>query len=279
MRISAEMANSCVCRNTMSQERLNALAMLWIEKRLTHDIPDFNKAEINAFAHLTDGRDKSLYSTPHVIVYQLGDTCLLHEWLISYTNCTSFLYNLLYHIQQHSTSQSVHIGSHSQAKPNQNETTLYERNSKRNKELRRAYVDRVLEMDAHAIPHEFIFIDEAVFNLAKTRRRGRNVIGHRAIINVPGQRGGNITILICKSMHHQTVHLTLPHLESPVQLSLLLQQSINNDKSGTHFHIDLLKVFSSVAAVLTTVLQLLLMNLLPFWSLTISLKGYLIIYD
>lgn len=27
-------------------------------------------------------------------------------------------------IQQHSTSQSVHIGSHSQAKPNQNETTL-----------------------------------------------------------------------------------------------------------------------------------------------------------
>lgn len=29
-------------------------------------------------------------------------------------------------------------------------------------------------MDAHAIPHEFIFIDEAGFNLAKTRRKGRN---------------------------------------------------------------------------------------------------------
>ncbi len=27
-------------------------------------------------------------------------------------------------------------------------------------------------MDAHAIPHEFIFIDEAGFNIAKTRRRG-----------------------------------------------------------------------------------------------------------
>lgn len=33
----------------------------------------------------------TLCSTPHVIVYQLGDTCLLHEWLMSYTNCTHFL--------------------------------------------------------------------------------------------------------------------------------------------------------------------------------------------
>lgn len=33
----------------------------------------------------------TLCSTPHVIVYQLGDTCLLHEWLMSYTNCTNFL--------------------------------------------------------------------------------------------------------------------------------------------------------------------------------------------
>ncbi|KAK0151031.1 hypothetical protein N1851_007823 [Merluccius polli] len=56
----------------------------------------------------------------------------------------------------------------------------FERNSQRNKDLRRAYVDGVLEMDAHAIPHEYIFIDEAGFNLAKTRRRGRNIIGHRA---------------------------------------------------------------------------------------------------
>ncbi len=38
-----------------------------------------------------------------------------------------------------------------------------------------------------------LYVDEAGFNLAKTRR-GRNVIGHRAIINVPGQRGGNITL-------------------------------------------------------------------------------------
>ncbi|KAK0135588.1 hypothetical protein N1851_028538 [Merluccius polli] len=49
-------------------------------------------------------------------------------------------------------------------------------------------------MDAEEIQHEFIYVDEAGFNLAKTRRRGRNVIGHRAITNVPGERGGNITL-------------------------------------------------------------------------------------
>lgn len=32
--------------------------------------------------------------------------------------------------------------------------------------------------DADPIPHEFIFIDEAGFNLTKVRR-GRNIIGHR----------------------------------------------------------------------------------------------------
>ncbi len=53
---------------------------------------------------------------------------------------------------------------------------------------------RVLQMDAAEIQHEFIYVDEAEFNLAKTRRRGRNVIGHRAITTVPGQRGGNVTL-------------------------------------------------------------------------------------
>ena len=53
---------------------------------------------------------------------------------------------------------------------------------------------RVLQMDAEAIPQEYIYIDEAGFNLTKVRRRGRNIIGQRAIINVPGQRGGNITL-------------------------------------------------------------------------------------
>ena len=49
-------------------------------------------------------------------------------------------------------------------------------------------------MDAEEIPHEFIYIDEAGFNLTTARRRGRYIIGHRAIINVPGQLGGNITL-------------------------------------------------------------------------------------
>ena len=38
------------------------------------------------------------------------------------------------------------------------------------------------------------YVDEAGFNLAKRRRRGRNVIGKRATVTVPGQRGANITL-------------------------------------------------------------------------------------
>lgn len=49
-------------------------------------------------------------------------------------------------------------------------------------------------MEANQAPHEFIYIDEAGFNLAKRRRRGRNVIGKRATVDVPGQRGANITM-------------------------------------------------------------------------------------
>lgn len=51
-------------------------------------------------------------------------------------------------------------------------------------------------------------VDEAGFNLAK-RRRGR-IIGQRAIIELPGQRGGNVTICAAISSygvlhHHVTV--------------------------------------------------------------------------
>ncbi|KAK0151412.1 Carboxypeptidase O [Merluccius polli] len=71
----------------------------------------------------------------------------------------------------------------------------FERNSERVKQLRYEYVQRVMELEADgAMGHELLFVDEAGFNLSKTRRRGRNIIGHRAIINVPGQRGGNITM-------------------------------------------------------------------------------------
>ena len=51
-----------------------------------------------------------------------------------------------------------------------------------------------MELDADENHHKFIFLDEAGFNMAKTRRRGRNVIGQRATIQVPGQLGANITM-------------------------------------------------------------------------------------
>nr|XP_055062604.1 uncharacterized protein LOC129445423 isoform X2 [Misgurnus anguillicaudatus] len=51
---------------------------------------------------------------------------------------------------------------------------------------------RVMKLDADENHHKFLFLDEAGFNLAKTRRRGGNVIGQRATVTVPGQRGANI---------------------------------------------------------------------------------------
>lgn len=48
-------------RNTMGQERLNALAMLSMEKQLTSDIPDFNTRVIEKFASLKERRAKFMY--------------------------------------------------------------------------------------------------------------------------------------------------------------------------------------------------------------------------
>ncbi len=50
-----------------------------------------------------------------------------------------------------------------------------------------------METDGRQTPHIFIFVDEAGFNLAKTQCRGRNVIRKRATVDIPGQRGANIT--------------------------------------------------------------------------------------
>ena len=47
-------------------------------------------------------------------------------------------------------------------------------------------------MEARQPAHTSIYVDKAGFNLAKTRSRGRNVIGQR--VEVPGQRGANITM-------------------------------------------------------------------------------------
>lgn len=48
-------------RNAMSQDRLNALAMLSMEKKLVKDIPDFNQRVIERFASLKDRRAKFTY--------------------------------------------------------------------------------------------------------------------------------------------------------------------------------------------------------------------------
>ena len=48
-------------KNTMTQDRLNALAMLSMEKKLVRDIPDFNNRAIERFATQKERRAKSLY--------------------------------------------------------------------------------------------------------------------------------------------------------------------------------------------------------------------------
>ncbi|XP_049902360.1 uncharacterized protein LOC126391557 [Epinephelus moara] len=48
-------------RNTMTQDRLNALAMLSMEKNLVRNIPDFSKRVIESFATQKDRRAKFLY--------------------------------------------------------------------------------------------------------------------------------------------------------------------------------------------------------------------------
>ncbi|CAI5656801.1 uncharacterized protein LOC109200018 [Oreochromis niloticus] len=48
-------------RNNMAQDRLNALAMLSIEKKLTQELPDFNTRVIEKFATQKDRRAKFLY--------------------------------------------------------------------------------------------------------------------------------------------------------------------------------------------------------------------------
>ncbi|RXN25040.1 receptor-type tyrosine- phosphatase U-like protein [Labeo rohita] len=71
----------------------------------------------------------------------------------------------------------------------------FECNSARHEDLRE-YVQRILQLDAMPRPHEYLFLDEAGFNLQKRRQRGRNIIGQRTITEVPGQRGGNLTLCV-----------------------------------------------------------------------------------
>ncbi len=76
-----------------------------------------------------------------------------------------------------------------------------------------------MELDADDDHHKFIYLDEAGFNLAKTRRRGRNFIGQRATIQVPGQRGANITM--CAAISGDGVVGRRPHI-GPYNAALLV---------------------------------------------------------
>ncbi|KAK0131197.1 hypothetical protein N1851_034102 [Merluccius polli] len=83
----------------------------------------------------------------------------------------------------------------------------FQRNSEMVKEARFQYVQRIMELEAEG-PHTFIFVDEAGFNLTKVRRRGRNIIGHRATVTAPGQRGANITM--CAAISNDGVLCHIP---------------------------------------------------------------------
>ena len=76
-----------------------------------------------------------------------------------------------------------------------------------------------MELDADDDHHKFIYLDEAGFNLAKTRRRGRNFIGQWATTQVPGQRGANITM--CAAISEDGVVGRRPHI-GPYNAALLV---------------------------------------------------------
>ncbi|XP_051575674.1 uncharacterized protein LOC127453390 [Myxocyprinus asiaticus] len=82
----------------------------------------------------------------------------------------------------------------------------FERNGESIKELRRQYVQRVMDLEANQVPHEIIYVDEAGFNLAKRCRRGRNIIGKRATVTVPGQREAIITMCAAISNNGALLH-------------------------------------------------------------------------
>ncbi|KAJ8332708.1 hypothetical protein SKAU_G00424970 [Synaphobranchus kaupii] len=71
----------------------------------------------------------------------------------------------------------------------------FQRNEDRVKALRVEYVQRMMEIDAGAEQHEILYVNEAGFNLCKIQSFNLwNIIGQRAPVAVPGQRGADITM-------------------------------------------------------------------------------------
>ncbi|KAI5088802.1 hypothetical protein C0J45_21374 [Silurus meridionalis] len=80
--------------------------------------------------------------------------------------------------------------------------------------------EKPVKVDTMARPHEYLFLDEAGFNLQKRRQRGLNIIGQRAITEVPGQRG--VILLFVRpwvwrglSTGMLSLGLTTPNVSSP----------------------------------------------------------------
>ncbi|KAM4592404.1 uncharacterized protein PAE49_011102 [Odontesthes bonariensis] len=117
--------------------------------------------------------------------------------------------NIFANIQTVSISTIDRVLKRHQMHMKQLYTVPFERNEERVKELRYHYVQRIMELEASEPPHSFIYMDEAGFNLTKRRRRGRNIIGHRATVDVPGQRGGNITMGAAISENGVLTHIPL----------------------------------------------------------------------
>ncbi|KAI7813016.1 hypothetical protein IRJ41_013688 [Triplophysa rosa] len=78
---------------------------------------------------------------------------------------------------------------------------LYRVPFERNSDRLKAQYQYVQHMISSEPPHNFIYMDEAGFNLTRSRRRGRNILGPWATVDVPGQRGGNISMRAAISQH------------------------------------------------------------------------------
>ena len=76
-----------------------------------------------------------------------------------------------------------------------------------------------MELEGHEMAHILVFVDEAGFNLAKGRRRGCNLIGHRNKMGTPGQRVGSTTM--CAAISENGVSTHTPHI-GPYNTQLLL---------------------------------------------------------
>ncbi|XP_039623636.1 uncharacterized protein LOC120538250 [Polypterus senegalus] len=84
----------------------------------------------------------------------------------------------------------------------------FERNSNRVKVLRHEYVARVLRMDAEEVPHEFIYIDEAGFNLTTVRRREETSLATGLLSMYQGNVG--VTLPFVLPLHRMGSFTAMP---------------------------------------------------------------------